>query len=576
MKLVNTIKRGKEMDNKKQITDILSQALGEDVLSKNDILSKIEVPKTSDLGDLAFPTFMLAKTLRKAPQQIAAELVEKIDKSAFEKVIAVGPYINFFLNKQKVGADILATILEQQASYGTNDDGENGNVTIDMSSPNIAKPMSMGHLRSTVIGNALANIFTKNGYNPIKINHLGDWGTQFGKLMVAYKLWGSEEEVKQDPINTLVKYYIRFHEEAKENLALDDEGRAWFKKLEDGDPEATKLWKWFRDESLKEFLTIYDELEITFDSFNGEAFYNDKMNEVVDMLKEKGLLVESQGAQIVDLEKYNLPVAMIKRTDGATLYMTRDLAAAMYRKREYNFVKNLYVVGGEQREHFQQMKAIFKEADYTWADDIEHIPFGLITVDGKKLSTRSGRIILLQDVLDDAVRLANEQIEAKNPSLDNKEEVAKQVGIGAVVFHDLKNERINSFDFSLEEVVRFEGDTGPYVQYSHARAQSILRKAGNPDLANEKLEISDITAWDTIKILGDFPNTIRRALRDREPSVIAKYALNLSRAYNKYYANSRILTEDAELAARLGLVRAVSIVLTESLRILGVHAPNEM
>lgn len=564
------------MDNKQQIADVLSQALGDNILSNIDILNKIEVPKTSDLGDLAFPTFMLAKVMRKAPQQIATDLVEKIDKNNFEKVVAMGPYVNFFLNKEKVGAQILTDILTQQANYGTNNDGENGNVTIDMSSPNIAKPMSMGHLRSTVIGNALANIFSKNGYNPIKINHLGDWGTQFGKLMVAYKLWGSEEEVKKDPINTLVKYYIRFHEEAKENLALDDEGRAWFKKLEDGDQEATKLWKWFRDESLKEFLTIYDELEINFDSFNGEAFYNDKMDQVVKMLTEKGLLVESQGAQIVNLEKYNLPVAMIKRTDGATLYMTRDLAAAMYRKNEYNFVKNLYVVGGEQREHFQQMKAIFKEASYDWADDIEHIPFGLITVNGKKLSTRSGRIILLQDVLDDAIRLAREQIEIKNPDLANKENVAKQVGIGAVVFHDLKNERVNSFDFALEEVVRFEGDTGPYVQYSHARAQSILRKAGNPDLTTTNLVISDASAWDTIKILGDFPNIVRRALRDREPSVIAKYALNLSRAYNKYYANSRILAEDNELLARLGLVKAVAIVLTESLRMLGVHAPNEM
>ncbi|MBM7544222.1 arginine--tRNA ligase [Periweissella beninensis] len=564
------------MDNKQQIADVLSQALGDNILSNIDILNKIEVPKTSDLGDLAFPTFMLAKVMRKAPQQIATDLVEKIDKNNFEKVVAMGPYVNFFLNKEKVGAQILTDILTQQANYGTNNDGENGNVTIDMSSPNIAKPMSMGHLRSTVIGNALANIFSKNGYNPIKINHLGDWGTQFGKLMVAYKLWGSEEEVKKDPINTLVKYYIRFHEEAKENLALDDEGRAWFKKLEDGDQEATKLWKWFRDESLKEFLTIYDELEINFDSFNGEAFYNDKMDQVVKMLTEKGLLVESQGAQIVNLEKYNLPVAMIKRTDGATLYMTRDLAAAMYRKNEYNFVKNLYVVGGEQREHFQQMKAIFKEASYDWADDIEHIPFGLITVNGKKLSTRSGRIILLQDVLDDAIRLAREQIETKNPDLANKENVAKQVGIGAVVFHDLKNERVNSFDFALEEVVRFEGDTGPYVQYSHARAQSILRKAGNPDLTTTNLVISDASAWDTIKILGDFPNIVRRALRDREPSVIAKYALNLSRAYNKYYANSRILAEDNELLARLGLVKAVAIVLTESLRMLGVHAPNEM
>ncbi|QBO36916.1 arginine--tRNA ligase [Periweissella cryptocerci] len=563
------------MDNKTQVANAIAAVLG-DQLSFDDIIVKIEVPKTSDLGDLAFPTFMLAKTMHKAPQQIAAGIVEEINKDGFEKVVAMGPYVNFFLDKQVVGANILNEVLSAGADYGNNEDGNHGNVPIDMSSPNIAKPMSMGHLRSTVIGNALANILTKNGYNPIKINHLGDWGTQFGKLMVAYKMWGSEEAVKKDPINTLVKYYVRFHEEAKEKPEMDDEGRAWFKKLEDGDAEAQELWKWFRDESLKEFLTLYDELEITFDSFNGEAFYNDKMDAVIDTLNEKQLLVESQGAQIVDLEKYNLPVAMIKRTDGATLYMTRDLAAAIYRKNEYNFVKSLYVVGGEQREHFQQMKAILKEMGYAWSDDIEHIPFGLITVDGKKLSTRSGRIILLQDVLDDAVKLAGQQIEEKNPDLANKEQVAREVGIGAVVFHDLKNERLNNFDFSLAEVVRFEGDTGPYVQYSHARAQSILRKAGNPDLAGVDLKISDEAAWDTLKALADFPATVRRALRDREPSIIAKYALNLSRAYNKYYANSKILTDDTEKPARLALVKSVATVLAESLRLLGVHAPNEM
>lgn len=564
-----------KMDNKTQVANAIAAGLG-DQLSFDDIIAKIEVPKTSDLGDLAFPTFMLAKTMHKAPNQIAADIVAGIDEAGFEKVVAMGPYVNFFLDKQVTGANILNDVLTAGASYGNNEDGNHGNVPIDMSSPNIAKPMSMGHLRSTVIGNALANILTKNGYNPVKINHLGDWGTQFGKLMVAYKMWGSEEEVKKDPINTLVKYYVRFHEEAKAKPEMDDEGRAWFKKLEDGDAEAQELWKWFRDESLKEFLSLYDQLEITFDSFNGEAFYNDKMDAVIDTLNEKHLLVESQGAQIVDLEKYNLPVAMIKRTDGATLYMTRDLAAAIYRKNEYKFVKSLYVVGGEQREHFQQMKAILKEMGYEWSDDIEHIPFGLITVDGKKLSTRSGRIILLQDVLDDAVKLAGQQIEEKNPALANKEQVAKEVGIGAVVFHDLKNERLNNFDFNLAEVVRFEGDTGPYVQYSHARAQSILRKAGNPDLAGVDLKISDEAAWDTLKALADFPATVRRALRDREPSIIAKYALNLSRAYNKYYANSKILTEDAEKSARLALVKSVSIVLAESLRLLGVHAPNEM
>lgn len=561
------------MDYKNQVAQAVAAVVPE--LDEATILSKIEVPKDSTMGDFAFPTFLLAKERHMAPNQIAATVVEAIDATNFKAVQAAGPYVNFFLNQLTFGTDVLQSVLMNQ-DFGHNTDGEAGHVTIDMSSPNIAKPMSMGHLRSTVIGNSLAEISKANGYQPIKINHLGDWGTQFGKLMSAYKRWGSEDEVKADPINTLVKYYVRFHEEAKENPALDDEGRAWFKKLEDGDEEARQLWSWFREESLKEFMELYETLDIEFDSFNGEAFYNDKMDGVIDTLKEKGLLIESQGAQVVDLEKYNLNVAMIQRTDGATLYMTRDLAAAIFRKKNYNFVKSLYVVGGEQREHFMLLKAVLKEMGYEWSDDVEHIPFGLITVDGKKLSTRSGRIILLKDVLKDSVDLALQQINEKNPTLGNKELVAHEVGTGAVVFHDLMNERIGNFDFKLEEVVRFEGDTGPYVQYANARAQSILRKAGNPELDMSNLVIDDENVWETEKLLADFSDVVRRAWRDREPSVIAKYALNLSRTFNKYYANSKILAEDEQLNARLALVTAVSQVLTESLRLLGVKAPKEM
>lgn len=561
------------MDYKNQVAQAVAAVVPE--LDEATILSKIEVPKDSTMGDFAFPTFLLAKERHMAPNQIAATVAEAIDATNFKAVQAAGPYVNFFLNQLTFGTDVLQSVLMDQ-EFGHNTDGEAGHVTIDMSSPNIAKPMSMGHLRSTVIGNSLAEISKANGYQPIKINHLGDWGTQFGKLMSAYKRWGSEAEVKADPINTLVKYYVRFHEEAKENPALDDEGRAWFKKLEDGDEEARQLWSWFREESLKEFMELYETLDIEFDSFNGEAFYNDKMDGVIDTLKEKGLLVESQGAQVVDLEKYKLNVAMIQRTDGATLYMTRDLAAAIFRKKNYNFVKSLYVVGGEQREHFMQLKAVLKEMGYEWSDDVEHIPFGLITVDGKKLSTRSGRIILLKDVLQDSVELALQQINEKNPTLGNKELVAHEVGTGAVVFHDLMNERIGNFDFKLEEVVRFEGDTGPYVQYANARAQSILRKAGNPELDMSNLVIDDENVWETEKLLADFGDVVRRAWRDREPSVIAKYALNLSRTFNKYYANSKILAEDEQLNARLALVTAVSQVLTESLRLLGVKAPKEM
>ncbi|KRN94622.1 arginine--tRNA ligase [Pediococcus stilesii] len=562
------------MDYKKMIVAALKPALGE-YLSDSEIYGKIEIPKESKMGDYAFPTFTLAKVLRKAPQMIANEVIEKIDQSQFEKVEAAGPYINFFLDKTAFGAEVLETILAQKENYGSNDEGNNGNVPIDMSSPNIAKPISMGHLRSTVIGNSLALIMNKNGYNPIKINHLGDWGTQFGKLITAYKLWGSESEVKADPINKLLEYYVRFHKEDVEKPELDDIARDWFKKLEDGDEEATNLWKWFREESLKSFKQIYDKLGITFDSYKGEAFYNDKMDEIVQLLEDKGLLKESQGAQVVDLEKYNLNPALIKKTDGATLYITRDLAAALYRYRTYNFVQSLYVVGAEQTNHFKQLKAVLKEMGFEWSDDIHHIQFGLITLNGKKLSTRSGRVVLLDEVLNDAVDLAQKQINEKNPELEGADEVAKEVGVGAVIFHDLKNERTNSFDFNLEEVVRFEGETGPYVQYSRARAESILRKAG--EIAEfDQLEISDSNAWDTLKALQEFPNIVKRAADQYEPSVIAKYALGLAKAFNKYYANSKILTDDNERTARLALVKSVSIVLEEALRLLGVKSPDEM
>ncbi|WP_273705269.1 arginine--tRNA ligase [Leuconostoc mesenteroides] len=558
-----------------QIVEALNAVLTD--LTLQEISEKLEAPKSSDLGDVAFPTFTLAKTLHKAPQLIAADIVAAIDQEGFEKVVATGPYVNFFLDKVATSNQVLKTVFDLEGAYGDNVDGRGAKVTIDMSSPNIAKPMSMGHLRSTVIGNALANITAKNGYAPVKINHLGDWGTQFGKLIYAYKAWGSEEEVKSDPIATLLKYYVEFHEKAKENDSLNDEGRAWFKKLEDGDEEAHRLWQWFRAESLKEFSEIYDRLDITFDSFNGEAFYNDKMDKVVDLLEEKNLLVESQGAQIVDLSHINpnLTPAMIKRSDGATLYMTRDLAAALYRKETYDFAKSLYVVGGEQREHFVQMKAVLSLMGFEWSDDIEHIAFGLITFNGKKMSTRKGDVVLLKDVLDDAHELALKQIQEKNPALDDKDTVAEEVGAGAVVFHDLMNDRTNNFDFNLEEVVRFEGDTGPYVQYTNARAKSILRKT-SVQLTSDDLNLTDPATWDIITTLNNFPKTVQRAWQQREASIIAKYALNLSRAFNKYYANSKILTEDVQLNARLVLVKSVSIVLTESLRLLGVKAPEEM
>ncbi|MFL2100701.1 arginine--tRNA ligase [Desemzia sp. FAM 23991] len=564
------------MNYKLQVAQALHEQVSE-TLSVEDILNLLEKPKSVEHGDVAFPAFSLAKAYRKAPQQIAADLGEKVSSPIVEKVEVVGPYLNFFLNKKTVSAHVLQEILEQKNAYGDINIGHGENVPIDMSSPNIAKPISLGHLRSTVIGNALAHIVEKMGYQPIKINHLGDWGTQFGKLITAYKLWGTEEAVRENPIQELLKLYVQFHEEAEEKPELEDDGREWFKKLEDGDEEATELWKWFKEESLKEFNRIYDKLEITFDSFNGEAFYNDKMQEVVDLLEEKNILTVDNGATIVDLEKYNLNPALIKKSDGATLYITRDLAAAIYRKRTYDFALSLYAVGNEQSNHFKQLKAVLTEMGYDWANDMHHVPFGLITKDGKKLSTRKGKIVLLEEVLDEAVAVALKQIEAKNPDLPNKEEVARQVGIGAVVFHDLKNDRLNNFDFTIDEIVQFEGETGPYVQYSRARALSILRKAGVDEVsAADFYALDDAYSWEVIKLIQEYPETLQRAFGKLEPSVIAKHAIHLAQAFNKYYANSRVLTEDAEKPARLALVQAVAILLKEDLRILGVHSPDQM
>ncbi|MCM3512347.1 MAG: arginyl-tRNA synthetase [Carnobacterium sp.] len=564
------------MDYKLTVAQALNEQIGE-ALSIEQIVNLLEKPKSVEHGDIAFPAFALAKAYRKAPQQIAAELGKSVTSPIVEKIEVVGPYLNFFLNKQEVSAAVLKEVLEQGAHYGDSMIGENKNVPIDMSSPNIAKPISMGHLRSTVIGNALANILTKVGFNPIKINHLGDWGTQFGKLIVGYKLWGNEEAVKENPIGELLRLYVQFHEEAEEKPELDDAAREWFKKLEDGDEEALGLWKWFRDESLKEFNHVYERLDITFDSFNGEAFYNDKMQEVVDLLEEKNVLTVNDGATIVDLEKYNLNPALIKKSDGATLYITRDLAAAIYRKRTYDFALSLYAVGNEQSNHFKQLKAVLKEMGYDWADDMYHIPFGLITQGGKKLSTRKGKIVLLEEVLDDAVASALEQIEEKNTDLPNKEVVADQVGIGAVIFHDLKNDRLNNFDFTIEEVVRFEGETGPYVQYTRARAMSILRKSGIAGIdTTVNYHLDDAYSWEIVKLLQSYPTDVLRAYEKFEPSVIAKHAIHLAQAFNKYYANSKVLADDAQRPARLALVQSVATILKEDLRLLGVKAPDQM
>ena len=562
------------MNHKELIASELAKVI--EGLDQETILNLLEQPKSSDLGDIAFPAFSLAKIERKAPQAIAADIAEKIDASHFEKVVATGPYVNFFLDKSQISDQVIKSVIQAGADYGQQEEGQGANVTIDLSSPNIAKPFSVGHLRSTVIGDAISNIYKKMGYNTIKINHLGDWGKQFGLLMVAYKKWGSKEAVEANPIDELLKLYVRINAEIENNPALDDEGRLWFKKLEDGDPEATELWQWFRDESLVEFNRIYKLLGVEFDSLNGEAFYNDKMDEAVQILEEKGLLKESKGASIVELDDVNLPPAMIKKSDGATLYITRDIATAIYRARTYNFVKNIYVVGQEQSNHFRQLKAVLKKMGFEWSDDMIHVDFGLVTKNRQKLSTRKGNIILLEPTLQEAISRAKAQIEEKNPELENKEEVAHAVGVGAVKFYDLKTDRRNGYDFDLEAMVSFEGETGPYVQYAYARIQSILRKANFTPSADATYSLSDPESWEIIKLLQDFSRVVKRAAENYDPSLIAKYAINLAQAFNKYYAHTRILDESPERESRLALSYSTAVVLKEALRLLGVDAPDKM
>jgi len=562
------------MDNKQLIAGELAKVI--DSLDQDAILNLLEQPKSSELGDIAFPAFSLAKTERKAPQIIATDIAEKIDTAHFDKVVATGPYVNFFLSKAEISGQVIKEVIKDGADYGQQNEGNNQNITIDLSSPNIAKPFSVGHLRSTVIGDALSNIFRKIGYNTIKINHLGDWGKQFGLLMVAYKKWGSQEAVEANPIDELLKLYVRINAEIENDPSLDEEGRLWFKKLEDGDPEATELWQWFRDESLTEFNRIYELLGVEFDSLNGEAFYNDKMDEGIQILEEKGLLQESKGASIVDLEDFNLPPAMIKKSDGATLYITRDIATAIYRARTYNFVKNVYVVGQEQANHFRQLKAVLKKMGFDWSDDMIHVDFGLVTKNRQKLSTRKGNIILLEPTLLEAISRAKSQIEAKNPDLENKDAVARAVGVGAVKFYDLKTDRRNGYDFDLEAMVSFEGETGPYIQYAYARVQSILRKANFQPDAEATYSLNDPESWEIIKLLQDFGRVVKRAADNYEPSLIAKYAISLAQAFNKYYAHTRILDESPERDSRLALSYSTAVVLKEALRLLGVEAPEKM
>ena len=548
-------------------------------MTLEEITALIEVPPNKDMGDFAFPCFKLAKVFRKAPNMIAAELSEKIEaKGVISNVTPLGGYINFFVNKSQLAETVIKDVLTKKEKYGHSDLGKDKTIVIDFSSPNIAKPFHIGHIRTTVIGNALYKIYDSQGYNTVRINHLGDYGTQFGKLIVAFKLWGNKEAVEANPIPELLKLYIQFHDEAERHPEMEDEARAWFTKLENGDKEAKELWQWFRDESLKEFARVYDLLDIEFDSYNGESFYSDKMDRVIDIIKDKGLLQESQGTNIVDLEEYNMPPALITKNDGSTLYMTRDLAAALYRKENYDFEKCIYVVGSQQSLHFQQLFKVLELVGFEWAKDMVHVPFGMVALEEGTMSTRKGRVVFLEDVLKQAIEKTKETMLTKNPNALNVDEIAKQVGVGAVVFQELSNSRIKDYTFSWSRTLSFEGETGPYVQYTHARCCAVLRKAEEEVTTDINYELlNDVDSAEVLKVIASFNKTILNAMRKNEPHIITRFVLDLAQAFNKFYHDNSILVEDAELRkARLALVCATRQALENGLKLLGMQAPERM
>lgn len=551
---------------KEQIVEKISK-----VLNVEKELVKIEYPKDRTMGDFAIPCFSFSKELHKSPVEIANYLKDNLD---YECNVING-YLNIFMNKKEISKSIITKILDEDEKYGDNSFGKGKKVVIEYSSPNIAKPFGMGHLRSTVIGQALYNISKKCGYDVTSINYLGDYGTQFGKLIYAYKMWGNEENTKTSIINELKRVYVKFHEEAEKDPSLDDEGRKWFKKLEDNDEEALKYWKWFKDESIKEFNETYKLLKVDkFDSYEGESFYKDKMNVVIDELEKKNLLQISEGATIVDLG--DITPALIKRSDGASLYITRDIAALLDRMKRYNFDEILYVVGNEQSLHFEQVKRIIDKMGYDWSDKVLHIGFGMLLQDGKKMSTRHGKSVVLKDVLDEAILLAKKYITEKNPSLENIDDVSEKIGVGAVIFNDLKNYRINDIEFNLEDNLRFEGNTGPYLQYTYARINSLLNNKQNIDVSYDNIDI-DENKWNLVWNLSKFEETIISAKENNDPSLIAKYLLDLAADFNKFYAHEKIVDDNKNyMEFKLNLSKAVSIVIKNGLGLLNINVIKQM
>ncbi len=538
----------------------------------------IEEPKKASMGDISVPMFLVVKELKKPLPEVVKEACDVIKTLSpfIKEVNPTGPFINIIVDKGIVSEAVLKNVYDMNGNYGNSNIGNGKTIVLDYSSPNIAKSFSIGHLRSTMIGNSLKLIFQKAGYKTVGIDYLGDWGTQFGKMIVAYEMWGDDEAIKRDPINELSKLYVRFNTEAEDKPEMDEQAREAFRKIELGDPKYVALWKWIREESLKESQQIYDILGVSFDSYNGEAYYNDKMEPVVDELKEKGLLKEDQGAQIVDLGD-DLPPALIKRSDGGSLYITRDLAAVFDRMKTYNFDKCLYVVGNEQKLHFTQLKSVLKKMGYDYGDRIEHINFGLYLTGGTKMSTRKGNVVKLYDVLMDAIAQARKQIEEKNPNIENKDEIARKVGIGAIVFNDLKNHRTNDIEFNLESMLKFEGQTGPYLQYTGVRIFSIVdgQELDFNNICKDKF--NEPHYFELIKLIAAFKTTIERATVEYAPSVVAKYLLSLAQSFNGFYAKEKINAEDKAIRnTNMILAGAVRVVINEGLRLLGMDYVNKM
>ncbi|SET50495.1 arginyl-tRNA synthetase [Natronincola peptidivorans] len=565
------------VDFKKLVVDILKQNIADS--EESEILSMIEIPPNPQMGDFAFPCFKLAKTFRKAPPLIAKDIVNAIKPTTyFEKIEQVGGYINFFVHKAILVEETMKEVFVKKELYGSDDLGKGKNVIVEFSSPNIAKPFHIGHIRSTVIGSSINRIYKFLGFNTIAINHLGDYGTQFGKLIVAFKKWGNEEEVRESPIPTLLKLYIQFHDEAEKDPALEEEGRMWFTRLENGDAEALELWKWFRDVSLEEFNRVYNLLGISFDSLAGESFYSDKMPQVLKMMEEKNVLEKSEGADIVNLESYGLPPALIRKKDGSTLYITRDITAAIYRKETYDFYKNIYVVASQQNLHFEQWIKIIEMMGFEWARDCLHVPFGLVRLEEGTIATRKGRVVFLEDVLKKAIEKTKEIIKDKNPNISNLEEVAEDVGVGAIVFQELSNNRIKDYTFSWDKVLNFEGETGPYVQYTYARASSVLRKADVPvDIEINSALLTDDITMEVVRGIQQFPEVVKDAQRKNEPSIITRHIIDIAQAFNRFYHDHPVLVEEKEIKrARLAIVFSVRQVIGIGLNLLGIKAPEKM